>query len=350
MLSPAPDVLREAVHDGFPVIAIWDGKEVLMMTKRLAGTPGHCDTVGAAYQPAKDTWRTLPPFNGVGDCFDPLTWDKAVWDGNEMLIWGTTNAAFDPSTNTWRHLPPSPLQWASPAFAVWTGRQLIGWGGGGGDAVTGEGAAYTPATNSWKRLPPAPLAGSGRLTTGAWTGHEVVVTGGEAPGRRGMHFFRDAAAYDPVGNTWRRLAPMPIAESAAAAVWDGNDVILTGAEERATPGTTQPVTRDLAYDPATDRWRWIAAMQYPRGGAAIAWTDRELVVWGGTIGDHGIPPHGEAYDPNTDTWSAIPRSPLRARYAPIAVWTGTNVVVWGGQDARNWDRMHDGAAFTPASP
>ena len=91
-------------------------------------------------------------------------------------------------------------------------------------------------------------------------------------------------------------------------------------------------------------------MGYPRGGDASAWTGHDLVIWGGIIGDHTIPPHGETYDPTNDTWSAMPRSPLRARYAPIAVWTGTSVVIWGGEDARNWGRLADGAAFTPASP
>jgi hypothetical protein len=349
MLPAAPSVLSEAVHGGFPIVAIWDGREVLMVTKRLADAPDYCDTVGAAYKPATDAWRTLPPFRGVGDCFDPLTWDKAVWDGKEMLIWGTTDAAFNPSTNSWRHLPRPPVP-ASPAFAVWTGRQMIGWGGGGGDFLMDQGAAYTPATNSWKRLPPAPLEGNGRLTIGAWTGSEVVVAGGEAIGRTGMRFFRDSAAYDPTRNTWRRLAPMPIGESAATAVWDGKDVLLIDAEGPATTYTTKPETRGLAYDPATDRWRWIAGMEYPRGGDASAWTGHHLVVWGGTIGDHTIPPHGEAYDPTMDTWSAMPRSPLRARYAPIAVWTGTSVVFWGGADARNWGRLYDGATFTPASP
>lgn len=349
MLAPAPAVLRTAMHRGSPITAVWDGEEVLMVTKLLVANPDDCNTVGAAYSPAKNAWRALPPFRGVGNCYEPLTWDKAVWDGKEMLIWGTTNAAFNPSTNTWRHLPPSPLKWASPAFAVWTGRQMIGWGGGAGDAVTGEGAAFTPATNSWKRLPPAPLAGNGRVTTGAWTGHEVVVAGGMALGRRGMHLFRDAAAYDPGSGTWRRLAPMPIAQWASAAVWDGHDVLLTSGEVRRTPGTTEPQTRILAYDPASDRWRWIADLEYPREGAASIWTGTELVVWGGTLGTQ-IPPHGEVYHPATDAWTAMPRSPLRARTGPVAVWTGTSVVFWGGQDARTWNWTEDGAAFTPASP
>jgi hypothetical protein len=59
-------------------------------------------------------------------------------------------------------------------------------------------------------------------------------------------------------------------------------------------------------------------MQYPRGGSVSGSTGRELVR-GGTMGDNGIPPHGETYDPMSDTWSPMPRSPLRARYAPIAV-------------------------------
>jgi hypothetical protein len=60
-----------------------------------------------------------------------------------------------------------------------------------------------------------------------------------------------------------------------------------------------------------------------------------------------IPPHGEAYDPVKNAWTALPRSPLRGRVAPAAVWTGTSMLIWGGfTEGRDFA---DGAAFSPGT-
>jgi hypothetical protein len=97
-------------------------------------------------------------------------------------------------------------------------------------------------------------------------------------------------------------------------------------------------------------------MEQPRQSEASVWTGEQLLVWGG-IGEGGtIPTHGEAYDPATNEWTPLPRSPLRARLPGSVVWTGSEVLIWGGQDARtDWDGtspwifFSDGAALTPAS-
>jgi N-acetylneuraminic acid mutarotase len=274
--------------------------------------------------------------------------DRAVWTGKELLLWGTANAAFNPETNRWRRLPDPPTGTGGPAFAVWTGRQMIGWGGGGGDLLLNDGAAYTPATNTWKLLPRAPLQGRGRRdAAGVWTGTEMIVAGGFAPTSRGQRVFSDAAAYDPRTNTWRTLVSMPVAEWSGSAVWDGHEVLIVQGIPRATQDLAVPMRRGLAYDPLANRWRWLAPMEYPREGSVVAWTGRQLIVWGGSL--ESPPPHGEIYEPASDTWTPMPASPLRARYGALGVWTGSSLIVWGGQDARNWGSFSDGAAFTPAS-
>ena len=74
-------------------------------------------------------------------------------------------------------------------------------------------------------------------------------------------------------------------------------------------------------------------------------------MWGGTGPDGSIPPHGEAYDPISHTWFALPPAPLRGRSGASAVWTGEELLIWGGFDARTrmGKPLSDGAAFTPAS-
>ncbi|HKY74694.1 MAG TPA: hypothetical protein VJS45_01035, partial [Acidimicrobiia bacterium] len=59
--------------------------------------------------------------------------------------------------------------------------------------------------------------------------------------------------------------------------------------------------------------------------AAQIWTGTELVVWGGDP-DGGS---GAAYDPEAHRWRAIAPAPIPARCEPAAAWSGREVLVWG---------------------
>jgi hypothetical protein len=68
------------------------------------------------------------------------------------------------------------------AAVVWTGRQLVYWGGGSHPPVRAraDGAGFNPGTNRWATLPPAPegqwhLEGDDGVAV--WTGREVLVWG-----------------------------------------------------------------------------------------------------------------------------------------------------------------------------
>lgn len=335
-----------------PAEAVWDGHEMLMVVNQ-ADPETFCKESVLSYDPSSGAWRVLSEVPKPKGCFEGR--DRAVWDGHELLLWGISNTAYNPTTDTWRHLPGGPSG-GGPSVVVWTGTQMIGWGGGCCDQESADGSAYTPATNSWRTLPPSPLLG--RHAAGVWTGSEMIIAGGEGRDAHGNPtHFADAAAYDPATRTWRKLPPMPIARGGGyytvnyAAVWDGTEMLVVGGT---TTGSTQPIARGVAFDPSTDRWRWLAPMQYPRTGFVAEWAGNQLVVWGG-VGENGvIPPNGETYDPLTDTWSALPQAPLRARVDASAVWSGGQVLIWGGHDARTLDAnrvktVTDGAALTPAS-
>jgi hypothetical protein len=60
------------------------------------------------------------------------------------------------------------------------------------------------------------------------------------------------------------------------------------------------------------------------------------------------PRHGLAYDPSTDRWSALPAAPLRGRTDAGGVWTGNQMIVWGGMSVGDLTTvLTDGAAYTP---
>jgi hypothetical protein len=327
----------------------WTGKELIVSGLTGVARDGNVlDAVEAveAYNPATRTWRRLPS--------PPKTENYcrvgAVWTGRELLRWGCEPLAFDPAADHWRRLPQAPT---GQGIAVWTGKDMIGWGGGCCGDMSADGAAYDPATNRWRKLAPSPLAPE-QGPIGAWTGHELILLvsgidvgdGKPQPGR-----FARAAAYDPATDTWRRIAPMPEPDGAlgGTAVWDGKELLVVGAG---------PQARDaLAYDPAANRWRRLASIEPGRRGATVVWTGKRLLLWGGLRFDpsSSSPPvlasHGLAYDPNTDRWSPLPRWPLAARDGSAVAWTGRQLLVWGGavstRDDRRSTYLADGAAFTP---
>ena len=63
------------------------------------------------------------------------------------------------------------------------------------------------------------------------------------------------------------------------------------------------------------------------------WTGSEVIVWGGHNGVFAVNT-GERYNPSTDSWTAtsITNAPS-GRYLHTAVWTGSEMIIWGGVDA-----------------
>jgi hypothetical protein len=310
--------------------SVWTGHELIVRGIQLELVTRRF-TIG--YRLAANAWAQLargPVPGGI---------EIAAWTGSEMLALGANGGAYKPATNRWRPIAADPFPQGG-AVAGWTGRSEIVWGGIGiSGPDTRNGAAYNPATNTWRKLPPAPLERR-RDAMGAWTGRVLVVAGGFTF-NGGQRFFRDAAAYNPASNTWRKLPAMPQARASGTAVWDGREVLFLGGSR---PGANGPAGRGMAYNPATNRWRLLPAMQFARFGFAVVWTGRHVLVWGGVTGAGIPPPHGEAYNPGTNSWTALPPAPLRGRPGPTVVWTGHSMIVWGG------GQFTDGAIFTPRKP
>jgi len=317
-------------------VSVWTGRE--MIIRGLWFLPaGGWRGMTFAYRPASRTWvRLADGPQSPGTAFQ--TSDVAVWTGSRMLVAGLTNGSYDPVTNTWRTIA-RPEGTMSGAVTGWTGRQLLAWGGTCCADTTRDGLAYNPATGTWRTLPAAPLeprAGA----SGAWTGKELVVAGGW----NYQKSFRDAAAYNPSAGTWRRLPQMPGTFTGWPALWDGREVLFLSGSS----------ARGLAYNPARNTWRLLPAMPLPRSEFAAVWTGHRVLVWGGLTGRPALvpPAHGEAYNPAANQWAALPASPLRGRALPTAVWTGRQMIVWGGNLPRQGPTIFftDGAAYTPRTP
>jgi hypothetical protein len=300
--------------------SVWTGRELIVSGVRAGqdGTFTKATEVAAAYDPAAKSWRRLAaPPRMDGPCRR-----SAAWTGTKMLVWGCFGkaSAFDPQTNRWRSLPQAPT---GHGITVWTGRELIGWGGGCcGDAWSG-GSAYEPATDAWRTLARSPLAPS-QNPIGAWTGRELVLfVNGINPAEDTPYpaSLARAAAYDPKTDTWRRLASPP-ARVTGTAVWDGHELLVAGA------GRTT-----LAYDPATNRWRRLAPLPAARIVEKTLWTGARLLLWGAPDAAASNPVHGLAYDPSHDRWSTLPAMPFADAYTTAVAWTGHALLAWPGSGA-----------------
>jgi N-acetylneuraminic acid mutarotase len=133
--------------------------------------------------------------------------------------------------------------------------------------------------------------------------------------------FRDAAAYNPATRSWRRLPSLPEPRTGATVTWNGREVLVVGGQGRFS-NEARPYGDGVAYNPASNRWRRLPAMDTGRIGHTAVWTGRQLLVWGGrprNAGSWTAPAHRLAYDRASNRWSPLPRSPLRGRVGHIGV-------------------------------
>jgi hypothetical protein len=172
---------------------------------------------------------------------------------------GSMSAA-ELASGRWSSAPTPPLSRRSEALVIWAGDRLVVWSGVdprssfGGSIHRDDGATYDPATRRWAKMAPAPIAGrDGELAV--WTGREVLVWGGRV-GLPGIG-VRDGAAYDPEADRWRRIEPLPF-DAIPAAVWTGHEAVVFS-----------PDNRVAAYDPVDDGWRSLPGLPGPGKTAVV---------------------------------------------------------------------------------
>jgi hypothetical protein len=114
-------------------------------------------------------------------------------------------------------------------------------------------------------------------------------------------------------------------------------------------GYTLPKIADAADLQCTDQWTATTTSNVPsaRDGHTAVWTGSEMIVWGGHIPFSSLNTGGR-YNPSTDSWTAtsLTNAPT-ARYAHTAVWTGSEMIVWGGQDT--FSSFNTGGRYNPST-
>jgi len=97
-----------------------------------------------------------------------------------------------------------------------------------------------------------------------------------------------------------------------------------------------------------DTWLATTTSSPPAGRYyhTALWTGSEMIVWGGR--DAGYLQTGSRYNPATDSWTAtlVGANTPSARIDHVAVWTGSAMVVWGGY---NGGYLNTGSRYYPAT-
>src|SRR5581483_1665550 len=306
--------------------------------------------------PPKDIWAPLPPAGAP----TPRRGHVAIWTGREMIIWGGASqgsllgdgARYNPSTRRWAKMSvdgaPSPR---SAPIAGWTGEELLVWGGERRGGPLSDGARYDPSTDTWTPISADGAPSARFAATAAWTGSELLVWGGLGPD--GI-IFNDGAGYDPRTDTWTPMsqAGAPSRRVWFAWAWTGSELIVWGGHVESPHSARSTADDGAAYDPAADTWRPIASSPMaPTGPISSVWTGDRMFVSGGT--------KAALYDPESDAWKAASvdtgvesRLPAATTAGGASVaWTGHEVVMWGGPDSPAVPRSYfrDGSRYDPVS-
>ena len=370
---------------------------LLLLVACTSSRPGGSGELTEASTPASNdpavrmvadqgTWRpiALPPIPPAGGM-------AAAWTGRQLVVWGGgagggpeddgnwppsgAGAAYDPAAERWEVLPPAPVAARVGATAVWSGREVLFWGGAAGqDTFFADGAAYDPATRKWRTIRPAPF-GARSDHEAVWTGKEMLVWGGIrqcCPIDSEIH-DPAAAAYEPATNEWRRVADVPVP-------WSGDDGTALTLVEGDSPLIWRRGHLGRA-DSAVAGWAEVPGVQPPplpsdpalpsttgdplslgttAGGEVFTWTGKsgELhgLAWrpsdatwrrtatlnaqnGGTLAAGGpgriYAAAGQSarilqYSIADDRWTELPLPPVPTRSAAVLVWTGSELLFWGG--------------------
>jgi ankyrin repeat protein/N-acetylneuraminic acid mutarotase len=348
--------------------AVWTGTDMIVFGGEGIGTSFDD---GARYCFAEDTWALLPKKGGPSS----RTGHNAVWTGKEMIIWGgfggvggkDTNrndgARYNSSSDTWKPVTTKNAPAARFDFpAVWTGREMLVWGGftdshsryqgAHADAHLNTGGRYDPSSDSWKTITTKGAPSKRCWHTMVWTGKEMIIWGGGNTTKA----LNDGGCYSLARDSWKPVstegAPSP--RVGHVAVWTGKEMIVWGGTTRETDAQSVYFENGARYNPDADTWKPISTIGAPKGRVSTfaVWTGTEMVVWGGVndaqaggVGDSNrYVGTGARYNPATDTWTEMTATGAPSPRLTSGVWTGEGLLTFGGY---NGTHLNDTWFYSP---
>ena len=155
---------------------------------------------------------------------------------------------------------------------------MIVWGGTNFGGLLNSGGRYDPVTDGWTVTSTTNAPSAREFLSAVWTGSEMIVWGGN--GGVGNQYLNSGGRYDPDTDSWTATGTtnVPTGRDYHTAVWTGSEMIVWGG------GTSGPDTNTGGrYDPGTDSWTATSTTGAPSGREqqTAVWTGSEMIVWAG---------------------------------------------------------------------
>jgi len=354
-------------------------------TDCVGSTPRSCDATTLRWKAGTPCSGTTPACKagacvafpkGWGDMASPASigfagrrFHTAVWTGSEMIVYGGYGAitwlydaaSYNPMSDTWTSASSPAILGRYDHCAVWSGTEMIVWAGttGASAKLRNDGAFYDPVAKKWTTMSTVGAPSPRDRPSAVWstTTNEMIVWGGYD----GTYFVATGGRFQPSTNTWTTMAAPPTAfkgRASAGAVWTGTKLLIFGGYSPG--GCTGWYCGDAAtYDPVTNTWAMLSGLptsldgRYQHVARATGSTLASATFWGGygtLVGGSNYRNTGATFDGTTWTTISAPSESVlagSARSSSASWWGFGKLYVWGGLDTTG--ALGNGAIYDPGS-
>ena len=320
----------------------------------------------------------------------PRMYETSVWTGTEMLVFGGNDerpcppnadcvggqatrqfrdgAAYDPDTDSWRPIADTPIDFGV-AQAELVGDEVVVVAQPAGQYDESQTWVYDVAGDRWRRGADAPTYASLQ----GLAGDRVVMLG---QGRTAGWL------YDPADDRWTALPADPLGDTFdRSLVFDGRDLLLLALP---TEGGDERTYLFARLDLDTREWTTLPQTPVGMGVSVWFWWKDQLInpssgtgggIWDPATGDWRDLPQPSDVDaaeracplpilPPAGGWvgyhgTLVSIDPDRVILAPpcpaygevhTAVWTGSQLLTWGGTDPDYDKHLAEGLRWSPPAP
>ena len=323
---------------------------------------------GAKYDPVFDNW--IP--TSVKKNYTPYErmYHTAVWADNKMIIWGgagcetkdyndnciywgklNSGAIYNPEYDLWYSIPIEDAPYSRFGHtAIWTGSEMIVWGGCGGEGYVAylcyeyynTGGRYDPLLGygHWHITTTANAPSPRDSHTSIWTGNEMIIWGGYFFENGWRYYYNTGGKYDPISDSWieTSMTNAPASRRDHTAVWTGSKMIIWGGY--CNGFVEWYYNTGSIYDPSINAWEYETSSRGAPSGrtrhTAIWDSDvgvNGMVIWGGYEGWNYLNT-GAIYYINSNSWKTMTTmNAPNGSVEHIAIWAGPLMMIWGGLDS-----------------
>jgi N-acetylneuraminic acid mutarotase len=285
---------------------------------------------------AQDTWRALAPVPAPTHETRSVAANGKIYMfaglGRESLALGYVYE-YDPAKNAWTAKKPMPVPAHHIALTEYDGKIYIFGGfkrpasGEDGWQIINNSWEYDPLADTWRALRPLPLERG--AAEAAVVNGKIYVVGGATlePGSKAVPIISSSnprapthrtvgtvEEYDVSANTWRGRSSMPTPRNHFVLETVNGKLYAIGGRNGSVFGGGASATDSVEeFDPATDMWGAPKARMSTRRCEMVSgvYMGRIYVV-GGELYDareSATFRTAEAFDPETNEWSALPLVP-----------------------------------------